>query len=205
MYSQNNEDEILKDLIPKQNGYFVDIGACDPKWLSNSRFFANKNWKLFMLEMNPFHVCNLLKEYKHNNNVEIMAGLIIETNKKEVANCYLTEKDAISTIFSEWKHKWETGNNITYEYNNFSMRGITCLELANYIKTKTQVVDIVSVDVEGNSSQIALELCDVLEANCYIVEHDSNIEKLREKFNSLGYDYVTHNPENVIFVKREIK
>lgn len=201
MYSQKNEDDILKQLIPKNDGYFVDIGACDAKWISNSRYFAEIGWKVFMLEMNPFNVCNLLKEYHNNNNIEIFCGAIVEQDNDAIINCYLTEGDGISTIFSEWKDKWEvnTNNSNLYKYKNFVTRGLSCEQLAKHLKSKIDVVDIISIDVEGNSSKIALKLVEYLQAKCFIIEHDNEIELLKHKFTKFNYSYVTHNGENIIF------
>ena len=201
MYSQKHEDDIIKKLIPKNNGYFVDIGACDAKWISNSRYFAEIGWKILMLEMNPFNLCNLLKEYQGNSNIEIMSTAILEDTQEKIVKGYLTEGDAISTLFPHWKEKWEKKNAV-YKYNNFSVNGITCTDLAKYIKTKTDTVDVVSIDVEGNSHKIGMNMVDVLDAKCYIVEHDDKIQELRQKFESLNYTYITHTTVNIIFVKK---
>lgn len=202
MYSQNNEDDILKKLVPKNNGYFVDIGACDPKSLSNSRYFAEIGWKIFLLEMNPFNLCNILKEYQNNKNVEIMSAAITEQEEK-ILNCYLTENDAVSTVFENHKNKWEASYAGLYKYNNFCINSTNCLTLSNYIKTKTNNVDIISIDVEGNSGKIAKTMVEYLPANCYIVEHDNEIDELISKFKSLNYSYIMHNPENIIFLNNK--
>lgn len=201
MYSQKNEDDILKELIPQNNGYFVDIGACDAKWLSNSRYFAEIGWKVFMLEMNPFNLCSILREYHNNNNIEIFCGAIVENSGDDVINCYLTEGDAVSTVFPEWKDKWEKGTNNPnlYKYKNFTTRAISCEQLTKYLKQKTNIVDIISIDVEGNSSKIAIKMVEYLQAKCFIIEHDGEIELLKDKFKKFNYSYVTHNAENIIF------
>lgn len=56
MASEGNLDAILRQSFfpdPTYKGVFVDVGAADPVYLSNSRSFRERGWKVIAVEPNP--------------------------------------------------------------------------------------------------------------------------------------------------------
>lgn len=53
-YSQANQDEKVFELFPKQNGFFIEIGAFDGITFSNTLWLERKhNWTGILIEANP--------------------------------------------------------------------------------------------------------------------------------------------------------
>ena len=48
-------DKVLRGYFPDYNykGVMLDIGACDPVWMSNSNHFELNGWEVFCFEPNP--------------------------------------------------------------------------------------------------------------------------------------------------------
>jgi FkbM family methyltransferase len=53
-YSQARQDEVVYNIFPKKNGFFIDIGANDGELFSNSLWLERKhNWTGLLIEANP--------------------------------------------------------------------------------------------------------------------------------------------------------
>src|SRR4030042_2737036 len=64
-YSQNGQDKILEGIFKKlkiKKGWFVDVGAWDGQYLSNTFIFLEKGWKGIEIEGNKFRFQCLLKK-----------------------------------------------------------------------------------------------------------------------------------------------
>ena len=63
-YSQNGEDGILEEIFKRlkiDKGYFVDVGAWDGKYLSNTYLFVEKGWEGLEIEGNPKYISKMHK------------------------------------------------------------------------------------------------------------------------------------------------
>jgi len=75
VYSQNGEDGILEEVFRRigiQKGFFIEFGAADGIWLSNSRFLWEKGWSGVMIEANQAAYRKLLINYKKIKNVQCL-------------------------------------------------------------------------------------------------------------------------------------
>src|ERR1039458_6385235 len=52
-YSQNNEQELIQKVFGDFVGRFLDIGACDGTWLSNTRDLVERGWSGVLVEASP--------------------------------------------------------------------------------------------------------------------------------------------------------
>ena len=65
-YSQFGEDKwIYENITQKANGVFVDVGAGDPKKISNSYFFEKLGWDVLCIDGDQRQVEKLKKERKN--------------------------------------------------------------------------------------------------------------------------------------------
>ena len=64
-YSQTGEDGIIQEIfrrLGRAEGWFVEFGACDGKWLSNTyNLLAHKNWQGVYIEADQGRYQELLK------------------------------------------------------------------------------------------------------------------------------------------------
>jgi hypothetical protein len=78
-YSQNGEDGVL-DAIFKQlkieNGYFVDVGAWDGVYLSNTYQFLERGWKGLDIEGNKNNFKGLIDTANNHPNLQIFYRMV---------------------------------------------------------------------------------------------------------------------------------
>lgn len=75
IYSQNGEDGVVEYLLGKLGidcGYFVDIGAWDGKYLSNTYHLLEQGWRGLDIEGNRNHFVGLIKTANIFPNLNIM-------------------------------------------------------------------------------------------------------------------------------------
>ncbi len=61
MYSQNDEERVILELVGDGKGRFLDIGAFDGVMFSNTRALVERGWCGICVEPNPFTFLKLLK------------------------------------------------------------------------------------------------------------------------------------------------
>lgn len=72
IYSQRGEDGILQEILSRlniENGFFVEFGAWDGMWLSNSRNLLEKGWSGVYIEADKKGYEALISNYRNENNV----------------------------------------------------------------------------------------------------------------------------------------
>lgn len=67
-YSQNNEEEIINRYFGERVGRFLDIGAADGQWLSNTRQLALNGWAGVLVEPAPALFPKLVNTYSGNQD-----------------------------------------------------------------------------------------------------------------------------------------
>lgn len=95
--SQKGEDLLIdKFFNHKKKGFYIDIGACHPKRLSNTKFFYDKGWYGVNVEPNPDRVKLFLRDRKRDINLNIGIGTV-----KKIAVFYELEHAGVSTFSKE--------------------------------------------------------------------------------------------------------
>ena len=75
-------------------------------------------------------------------------------------------------------------------------------EILEFVKKREGTVDFLSIDVEGFSAELALEVdLNVVKPSCMCIEHDKSYEKIIRKFWN-DYEKKIINLENLIIVKK---
>jgi len=164
--SQYGQDKELLNLIgEKQNGFFVELGANDGIFISNSYFFEKcLNWKGVLIEPDP-EAFNQLKENRKNSFVSnALCG-----SKAGIEKEFLLA-GVLSGIVDENISYW-TKKNI----NNDKIILITRL-LSNVLDEFNcpNKIDFLSLDVEGSEFEILSTFpFDKYEFDYICVEHNA--------------------------------
>jgi FkbM family methyltransferase len=151
-YSQFGEDVIVSDLLNElsiQNMSYLDIGANNPQFISNTYLFYERGFSGVLVEPNAF-LCEKLKAVRPRDIV-LNVGIGIDDNVKE-ADFYLfpKESDGLSTFSYKEAKYWEEigmgGRKFKIEQvMKMPLLGINHV-IENYF---TECPDFVSIDVEG--------------------------------------------------------
>lgn len=194
-YSQYGEDIKIRQLLGSAVGRLLDIGAYDPKAMSNSRALIESGWDAVLIEPSPLPLRNLVMEYAGNEKVTIIGAAVSDSLGLKAFD--LTD-DAVSTCDSETHQKW---SGQAHYYGQAWIPTITIRGVADHFGTDFQFV---SIDAEGNSKDIALAMLrgTQIRPRVACVEHDGHVGLLTAAFKEFGYRAVTDNGTNLIFSQK---
>jgi FkbM family methyltransferase len=174
----------------KRNGIFVEIGACEPKRLSNTYLLESEfNWSGLLVEPNPM----LCSELAKSRSSKVVNAAISAEESVNLTFAKDPEFSRLSVVENKYKHKLfkATGESST-------VPGITLAKLFKDNEIPSNF-EYLSIDVEG------FEL-EVLKTNDWgnwkpkyiTIEHNFNDSRhlIRELLLKHGY---SHSPEVSIF------
>lgn len=184
-YSQFGEDKwIYENITQKTSGVFVDVGAGDPKKISNSYFFEKLGWDVFCIDGDSRQIEKLKKERKN-----VIHAVVYDTTP-----VYFKEGTLdLSRVYEE-----QEANAIKVE-----TKTLESILKENRIKK----IDILGIDVEGaelnvlRSFDIKKHSPEVLiiEFNTLGALRDRQIRKYLKRWSE--YKEVAKLGANLIFVK----
>lgn len=215
-YSQFGEDEIIYNLLSEikvQNIRYLDIGANNPKYISNTYLFYEKGFSGVLVEPNVV-LCEKLRAVRPRD-VVLNVGIGTDANISE-ADFYLfpEEADGLSTFSPEEAQHWEE---VGMGDRKFKVEKIIKmpLVLVNDIIAEnfTECPDFISIDVEGWDLKILKTLdfekyspavfC--VETLAYKDDGSTyRIEEIFEFMESKGYFSFHQTYANDIFVNRNL-
>ena len=201
-YSQINQDiNLINFYKEKENGYFVDIGAHDGIYLSNSYLLEKRyNWRGICAEAQPLVYENLLK---NRGNMICHMDAVYHTSDLWIEFA-IADNDVLSGI-SDYldKHKDEvlTNNKI------ISCKTISLLDLLD-LYNAPRFIEYLSIDTEGSE----YEILKVFEFDKYTfgyidIEHNYEIikrEKIKELLENNNYIYVGENQFDDTYIHSSI-
>lgn len=192
MYSQNKEEEILlMGMGHKQKGYILDIGANDGVTLSNSRAFIERGWHGCMVEADYEAFTKLAHLYRENPDITLInAAVDLEGGPHQLRK----SKDCglVSSLFEN--KAWESS--FIHKYWVMRMLPSHVAELC------ARGPDIVTVDIEGRSFEVAQKLPEAWGVKMFCIEHDGRALEISAWAGDRGYRVVDLNQENIILAKR---
>lgn len=179
-YSQAGEDGILEEIFKRLkivNGFYVDVGAHNGKYMSNTQFLREKEWSGLCIEYAQMHFSELLKNCKPYNT----------TNQKTyVYNAKITE-----TNLEKILQKFEVSK--TFAYLDIDIDSYDYYVWKNLINYKPIVVQM-----EIRES-IPLGVEQINDKNHWLTSFTSMLKLGIEK----GYTLVAYTGLNMIFVINE--
>ena len=199
MYSQNNEEQIIKDFfINKKLGKFIDIGAFHPFTFSNTRCLYELGFKGVLVEPSPSCLKNIISVYENDANISILPYAVTTTNDTEVT-FYDSNGDAISTTNKAHKNKWVSSSNVPYKKITVQCINIETLLLIHGLNTV-----FLSLDVEGENITIfnALPSWFLNRLQMICIEHDSMHDYIEKTLFEYGFNTCLLNNENIILKKQ---
>lgn len=146
-YAGNLEDVIINRLFPQDNGFFVDIGAADPVYGSNTWALYERGWSGIAIEPSP-SICAKLKAKRPR---DICLNVAVGDTEGEISFFQFGSGSAHSTCDrarADALHR-ELGQEMTEIKVPIRTLGGILNEFA-----KERSVDIVSIDAEGAESAI---------------------------------------------------
>ena len=206
MYSQNNEEQFILDKFKNQaSGVFMDIGAFDGRWASNSLALAERGWSGICIEGSPFSFSKLFNEHLDRPSVLLLNAIVTHKDhislEERVVRFWESPNSAASTINKENYEKWKD-RILTCGHGRFKemfVPQITMQEVTEWASGHHNVIDFVSIDVEGGSTELAMKFDpDRFGTKLICVEHDGNYSQLAVHFAKWGFAPVANNAENLI-------
>lgn len=204
MYSQNNEEYfILNKFLDKKNGVFLDIGAFDGRWASNTLALAERGWSGVCVEGSPFSFSKLFVEHKDRNNVLLLNTIVVPEIeiKDRIVKFWESPNSAASTInqdnYDKWKDRIQSCGHGSFK--EMFVSKISFKEVLNWMKSFYSTIDFVSIDVEGGSTDLALQYDpDLYGTSLMCIEHDGRQNELIYHFAKKNFKLVNLNAENII-------
>ena len=148
-YSQYGEDIILRNLfVNKDDGFYVDVGAYHPKFLSNTYYFYKKGWRGINIDATPGSMKLFRKIRPRDINVEAAIS-----SERKILKFFIFdgENKYFNTFSEEFAKKWGKSYKDVVEIQTTTLGEI----LDKYIPPG-QEIDFLSVDVEGLDYDVLL-------------------------------------------------
>lgn len=192
-YSQFGEDKVYVPLFDGFSGRFLDIGAWDPKSLSNTRALYELGWAGVIVEPSPAPFLSQLKEYGKDERITLVHAAV--GNERHLTAFWCTD-DAVSTTEAANYEQWKQHAAF---HGKFFVPVITINDIFNQFGGP---FDFVNLDVEGRSVDL---LHDLLRTEAFpkviCVEHDSREGEVIALACSKGYQIVHGNGTNLILAR----
>lgn len=198
-YSQNDEETQILSLFDgaTHGGRFLDIGAWDGRALSNTCRLAELGWSGVMVEPSPFCFPQLYLHHGSNQKILLVNAAIGET--ADLMEWWDSGGDAVSTLVSEHKDRWEAGSQVRYK--RFLIPVIT---LHTLLGTVVPNFNFINLDVESLNLTLFRILLPLVANTCVsviCVEHDGRVDEILDIARIAGFQKHSENGENLI-IKR---
>ncbi|HEY9115779.1 MAG TPA: FkbM family methyltransferase [Bacteroidales bacterium] len=197
-YSQNGEDMILDFIFRDVNkGFYVDVGANNPKIQSNTQFFYEVGWNGINIDALPGSMKSFNRQRPRDINLEIP---VFDSEKTLT---FYVFQDSMYNTFSE--EKAETVPNKLVEKKELQTKTLSWI-LEKYLKNKE--IDFLTIDVESvdfhvlksndwNKFRPKTVLFELLEHEIKSKEGQKMFDFMLEK----GYHFYCNTPKNVFFIE----
>jgi len=194
-YSQFNEDLIIDLLFAlKENGYYLDIGANDPSFVSNTKRFYDRGWSGINIEPGKESFEKLCSNRSRDINLNVGLG-----PAKSTSTFYQVIGDSRLSSFDK-KIAYRMATRLRLPVSEIQIEVLRLVDVFEYY-IKDKHVDFMSVDAEG------LDL-EILQSNDWerfrptliIVEIDNQYHRIVEFMNSCKYMLIYNNAHNGIFI-----
>ena len=140
-YSQSYEDLILFALFfDIKKGFYIDIGANDPNYISVTKAFYLRGWYGINIEPLP-NMYNMLKKYRDRDiNLQIGVG----------------EKEGNETLIVMGTGSYLKKNNSVHNANTLNISIYTMKYILNKYVPKNETIQFCKIDIEGGEKNALL-------------------------------------------------
>jgi FkbM family methyltransferase len=96
-YAQNNEDVLLRRVLHDvSNGFYVDVGAQEPKFDSVTKHFYDAGWRGINIEPHPTYFAAILRERTRDINLNLAVS-----DRAGTADFHFVENSGLSSLNSD--------------------------------------------------------------------------------------------------------
>ncbi|MFK7840343.1 MAG: FkbM family methyltransferase [Bdellovibrionales bacterium] len=201
-YSQRGQDWFLDNKIfsGKSDGIFLDVGANDPKELSNTLYFEEKGWTGLAFEPQE----RLRKKWTTDRKTECLPHLLGANDGEEVTFVEYDTSDWQNALSGVEGYAVEQGVNV----DNMPKTRTKLLKrrLDNIlIERELTHVDFMSLDVEGFEMEVLQGIdFSIFNIDVIVVENDRSHfgdKTLRKHIQKQGYDHIARLSGDDVFRK----
>lgn len=192
-YSQHREDLIVDKLLGyKENGFYVDVGACDPVRSNNTMRFYKKNWSGVNIEPNS----SCLEKFASTRQGDI--NLNIGIGSEVSSGIFYSFLPSTRSTFSEEIANELIEKGLTLKEKNEVEIWPLSLVFEKYGADKE--IDLLSVDTEGYDYQVIKSNdWNRFKPSVICIESDGN-DKAHRYLIDLGYKMVAGTSDNSIYM-----
>lgn len=151
-HSQFGEDMLVRALTKDiKNGFYIEIGAHHPVYISNTYHFYSKGWRGINIDAIPgsMDIFNILRTRDINLEVCIVPG----SSSKKI-KFFMFEQSAFNTCDLDMaKQALSKGNKL---FKEVMLPGFTITEILDSYLPKETKIDFMSIDVEGLDEEILM-------------------------------------------------
>jgi FkbM family methyltransferase len=183
--------DVVPGLEQKRVGRFLDIGGYDPRDKSNTRALFECGWTGVIIEPEPHAMLRLIAEYGNEARITLVQAAV--GAESSCASKFWVTADGTATDVEAFHDKWK--EQVKYD---------GCI-LVPHI-TMAQIMlqfggfNMVSIDVEGMSADIAIQLFQSqMLPRCVVVEHDDRLVEIGQAAMPRGYSVTLLNGTNAVF------
>ena len=102
MDSPNNLAWKLTSFFDKQNGFFIEAGACNGIWQSNTLYLETElNWHGLLIEPNPTAYEDCIGNRNNGRNIFYNCALVSSDYNKDYAEGYFNELDYENSLMAQ--------------------------------------------------------------------------------------------------------
>lgn len=194
-YSQFNEDLLIDLLLScKKQGFYLDVGANDPSFNSNTKRFYDKGWSGINIEPGV----NSFEKFCVNRGRDINLNIGVGPSQKTATFYQVIGDSTLSSFDAGIAEKMAAKFGLTIEEIQ-----IEVLRLVDVFEchVRDSKVDFMSVDAEGLDLKI-LQSNDWkrFRPSLVIVEIDNQYQEIIQFMSSCNYRLLFNNYHNGIFV-----
>jgi FkbM family methyltransferase len=198
IFSQLDEDLFLMQYfqtLEREHGRFLDIGAYDGHFYSNTCVFAMRGWSGVCVEAAkiPFDQLSRLYPPSHKKIKCLHAAVTVdhdgEIDLHETAHPLSTTLESNTKIFA----------NMT----EFKLGKVPAVSVPKLIEMFPGPYDLISIDTEGTSVDLLLALPESIltDRGILCVEEDIGVDQIIDSMEAKGFKMVHENGLNVMFVR----
>lgn len=196
MYSQYEEEEIIRKLVP-ETGCFLDVGGFHPTELSNTRALYERGWSGVIVEPSPGPLRTLIEAYGSCERVHVIGAAVGYQGGLVKMHC---TDGPLSTADAKVHDAWQ--EQVAREgqpyVGEWFVPTITFEQIINQFGS----FDFVNLDTEGTSVDLLCKLLEIpMDPRCICVEHDGRSQEIHGLLYRYGYKVAWGNGTNLILVK----
>ena len=152
IHSQLGEDLILSVLLEgKKNGFYVDIGANNPKKFNNTYLLYKSGWHGINIEPNPTKIAAFKRRRSRDINLAIGVG-----SKESTMKYYRFDEDTLNTLDQSNAEKNKNMGHVLENVIDVPVKPLSVIFRENLpaVKTGTAAIDVMSLDTEGYDMEV---------------------------------------------------